>query len=141
MQALQLLLNLCCLCSSSSAAGILVPVRGRGELKPFLLAGACQAVHHSFTPQELPQLPGGSVSDKSALSFMSGEGNAQSPWQVSPLTSLISHSSLDAFLKDHRNVGFKTCLANFLHPEAYALNLGNFHFSIALWNRFLFLLG
>lgn len=78
---------------------------------------------------------------KSSLSFMSVKWNAENMWHVSPLSSLISHSSLDAFLKDHRNVYFKTCLVNFLDPEAYTLNLSNFLFSVVLWNSFLFLLG
>lgn len=77
---------------------------------------------------------------KSPLSLMLVKWNAENMWHVSPLSSLISHSSLDAFLKDHRNVSFKTCLVNFLDPEAYASNLSNFLFSIALWNSFFFLL-
>lgn len=59
-------------------------------------------------------------------------------WHVSPLSSLISHSSLDAFLKDHRNVSFKTCLVNFLDPEAYASNLSNFLFFHCPLEQFLF---
>lgn len=49
---------------------------------------------------------------------------------ISPPSTPITHSSLSAFLKDHRNVELKTCLVNFLNTEAYALNLVTFFFPL-----------
>lgn len=55
---------------------------------------------------------------------------------LSLLGSPITHSSLSAFLKDHRNVCLKTCLVNFLDTKANALNLATFSPRNAPWNHF-----
>lgn len=90
-----------------------------------------QALLEGAHPARHPSLPGSWPRSQTSLVELvflmvlqispvpgGSQAKAERTWHVSPLTSLISHSSRDAFLKDHRNVPFKTCLVNFLDPEA-----------------------